>query len=169
MSDSISDSHNMTLGHLLASVSRLVGIRMRRMLEEIGLHHAQAMVLSHLWHEDGIAQNALAQVLHITPPTATSTLQRMERDGWVQRRRDAGDQRVVRVHLTGKARALREKARSTFRELERELTAVLSDEERHLLMASLAKVRHHLLQAAQASGRSGSGRAGAGDGEKEVR
>ena len=87
-----------------------------------------------------------AQALHITPATATSTLQRMERDGWVHRRRDPDDQRVVRVHLTGKARALHERARDTFRELDRDLTAVLSDDERRILMASLVKVRSHLLQ-----------------------
>jgi MarR family transcriptional regulator, organic hydroperoxide resistance regulator len=158
----------LSLGHLLANVSRLVGSRMRMMLEDIGLHHAQAMVLFHLWHEDGIAQNVLAQALHITPPTATNTLQRMERDGWVQRRRDAVDQRVVRVHLTAKARALRDTARGTFRELDGELTAVLSDEERRVLMTSLVKVRHCLLQASEAPDRSGSGPAGAAAAGKEV-
>jgi DNA-binding MarR family transcriptional regulator len=159
----------MTLGHLLASVSRLVGSRMRRMLAEFGLNHAQAMVLFHLWRADGIAQNVLAQALHITPPTATSTLQRMERDGWVQRRRDEADQRVVLVHLTFKARALREEARGSFRELDRELTAALSDDERRVLMASLVKVRHHLLPAAGAPDRAGCGPAGIVAGEKEIR
>lgn len=169
MVDSRHNPHKQSLGHLLASVSRLVGSRMRIMLEEIGLHHAQAMVLFHLWREDGIAQNVLADALHITPPTATSTLQRMERDGWVQRRRDDADQRVVRVHLTGKARALRAKARETFRDLDRELTAALSDEERRILMASLFKVRQHLLQGAGAPEGRVSEQADAVDTEKEVR
>ncbi|MEJ2639806.1 MAG: MarR family transcriptional regulator [Desulfosarcinaceae bacterium] len=168
MVDSRHDFHKQSLGHMLASVSRLVGSRMRIMLEEIGLHHAQAMVLFHLWREDGIAQNVLADALHITPPTASSTLKRMERDGWVQRRRDDADQRVVCVHLTGKARALRAKARETFRDLDRELTAVLSDEERQMLTASLAKVRQHLLQTAKAPARRGCGQADAADMEKEV-
>lgn len=147
MTNSQSTPQKLTLGHLLAKVSRLVGGRMRVRLEEIGLHHAQGMILFHLWREDGMAQNVLAQALHITPPTASNTLQRMERDGWIQRRRDPTDQRVVRVYLTGRAKALREEARSTFRELDRELTAVLSEKERQILMASLLKVHHHLSQA----------------------
>jgi DNA-binding MarR family transcriptional regulator len=153
--DSQPNPQKPTLGHLLAKVSRLVGGRMRMRLEEIGLHHAQGMILFHLWREDGMAQNVLAQALHITPPTATNTLQRMERDGWIRRRRDSADQRVVRVFLTEKARALREEARCSFRELDRELTAMLSKNERKILMASLLKVHHHLSQVMEAPDRSG--------------
>lgn len=141
-----------TLGQLLAKVSRLVGGRMRTKLGDMGLHHAQGMILFHLWHRDGIAQNVLAQALHITPPSATNTLQRMERDGWIERRRDADDQRVVRVFLTEKAKVLRTEARTTFQQLDRELTAVLTENERGMLMEVLQKVHRHL---AQASGNAG--------------
>lgn len=144
MDNGTENQQKQTLGHLLARVSRLVGSRMRMKLEAIGLHHAQGMILFHLWREDGTAQNVLAQALHITPPTATSTLQRMERDGWIERRRDAGDQRVVRVYLTDKALALRTEARVSFQELDKELTSALTDEERDLFIASLVKVLHHL-------------------------
>jgi DNA-binding MarR family transcriptional regulator len=157
----------LTLGHLLANVSRLVGGRMRMRLQEFGLYHAQGMILFHLWREDGMAQNVLAQALNITPPTATNTLQRMERSGWIRRRRDETDQRIVRVYLTKRARALREEARNTFRELDRELTAVLSEDERNVLVTSLLKVRHHLSQEIKVSHRSDHGQPGSGDEGKE--
>ncbi|MCG6880129.1 MAG: MarR family winged helix-turn-helix transcriptional regulator [Deltaproteobacteria bacterium] len=150
MDDCKRDPGKPTLGNLLAKVSRLVGGRMRMKLEGIGLHHAQGMILFHLWRKDGIAQNALAHALHITPPTATNTLQRMERDGWVERRRDVTDQRIVRVYLTGKAEALRAEAAATFRELDGELTAMLTDDERSILMRSLLKVHDHLTQSMDA-------------------
>jgi len=169
MTDSQKKPQKETLGHLLANVSRLVGSRMRMKLEDIGLHHAQGMILFHLWRQDGTAQNVLAQALHIKPPTATNTLQRMERDGWIQRRRDAADQRIVRVYLTERAKALREEARASFRELDRELTAVLSKNERNILMASLVKAQNHLSQAIAASIRSGHGQASPDDEGKENR
>ena len=140
------DPQNLTLGHLLARVSRLVGTRTRRKLEGIGLRHAQGMILHQLWQHDGIAQNVLAHALHITPPTATTTLQRMERNGWIERRRHVTDQRVVQVYLTGKAKALRAEARASFQELDKELTSVLTDEERDILMTLLLKVHFHLSQ-----------------------
>lgn len=135
-----------SLGQVLAKVSRLVGGRMRTKLEKIGLPHAQGIILFHLWQQDGIAQNVLAQALHIRPPTATSTLQRMQRDGWVKRRRDHADQRIVRVHLTDKAKALAQETRATFIELDQELTSVLTDQEREKFMEILLKVLHYLAQ-----------------------
>jgi len=150
MNNSQQNPRKTTLGHLLGNVSRLVGGRMRMRLQEFGLYHGQGMILFHLWREDGVAQNVLAQALNITPPTATNTLQRMERNGWIRRRRDKTDQRIVRVYLTEKARELHEEVRNTFRELDRELTAVLSKNERNNLVASLLKVHHHLSQKIQA-------------------
>lgn len=134
-----------TLGHLLVQLSRLVGIRMRYKLERLGLQRAQGMILVQLWHADGMAQNELARALRIRPATVTSTLQRMERDGWVTRRRGERDQRTVRVYLTGKAAALREDVHHCLRELDDDLTSALTPKERELLRQSLLKVRRHLL------------------------
>ena len=133
-----------TLGQLLAKVSRLVGTRMREKLEEFGLPHSHAMILFHLWRKDGLAQNILAKTLHITPPTATSTLQRMERDGWIERKRDDSDQRIVRVYLTEKSGVVRDGARKVFEELDRELASVMTDQERRIMIDSLLKVQSHL-------------------------
>jgi len=157
---------SLTLGHLLAQVARLVGARMREKAEGIGLHRAQALILSHLWQDDRVAQNVLAQALHIRPATVTNTLQRMERDGWIERQRDAADQRVVRVRLTEKARALQEEVRAALRELDEEMASALSPEERRILRASLLKVRQYL--APDARGFAGEKSAGGeGDGGRD--
>lgn len=148
MDDTQTGCQQLSLGHLLAQVARLVGARMRTKVEGIGLHRAQVLVLFQLWHDDGMAQSALAQILRITPATATSTLQRMERDGWIERRRDLQDQRVVRVYLTPKARALQSEVRASMEELDAELTAALSREESRVLGESLLKVRERLTPAA---------------------
>ena len=133
-----------TLGQLLAQVCRLAGKRRRLRLEKIGLHHAQGMVLFHLWKEDGASQRELAAALQITPATACNTLQRMERDGWIERRRADDDQRIVRVYLTEKARELHEDARESLREFDREMGSALGEAERAMLRASLLKVQRYL-------------------------
>ncbi|HSH69261.1 MAG TPA: MarR family transcriptional regulator [Deferrisomatales bacterium] len=144
MTDPQPDSRGPTLAHLLAQVSRLVGGRMRARMEGLGLRRAQALALFQLWHEDGMAQNVLARALHISPATATSTLQGMERDGWIARGRDPVDQRIVRVHLTPKARTLQAEVQGSLEALDEELTAGLSGEEQRLLRESLLKVRSRL-------------------------
>ena len=136
-----------TLGQLLAHVSRLVGRRRQMKLASIGLHHAQGMILSLLWRNDGMSQLELARTLHIRPPTATNTLQRMERDGWITRRRDTADQRVVRVYLTDKAKSFHEEIHAMFRELDHELGSALSEQDRETFRASLLKVHRCLAEA----------------------
>jgi DNA-binding MarR family transcriptional regulator len=134
----------LNLAQLLVDVSRLVGGRMRRKMESLGLQRAQGLILVQLWHGDGIAQNELARSMLIRPATVTTTLQRMERDGWIRRCRDEADQRIVRVHLTKKAGALREEISSCFRELDADMTEVLASEELTELHRLLLKVHRHL-------------------------
>lgn len=157
MVDAKIDPRELTIGHLLAQVCRLVGRRRRKKLESIGLHHAQGLILFQLWQEDGIPQRALAQALHIRPPTATNTLRRMERDGWIDRRRGKSDRRIVRVYLTDKAKKLRREAQASFRELDREMTSLLTPQEHDTLTEALRKVYRYLSgQKIPESNRSGS-------------
>ena len=67
-------------------------------------HPGQAFCLKVLTERDGMSQRELARVLHLSPPTVTSMLQRMEKAGTIERRPDAADQRVTRVHLTAAGR-----------------------------------------------------------------
>ena len=138
------DPRKLTLGQLLSQVCRLTGDRLRVKMEEIGLHKGQGFILFHLWHHDGIPQNVIAHALHVSPATMTNTLQRMERDGWITRERDSEDQRIVRVHITEKAKAMREEAREAFRDLEKEVTSVLTKDERKTLQGLLEKLHEHL-------------------------
>jgi len=138
------DPRKLTLGQLLSQVCRLTGDRLRVKMEEIGLHKGQGFILFHLWHHDGIPQNVIAHALHVSPATVTSMLQRMERDGWITRERDSEDQRIVRVYLTKKAKAMREEAREAFRDLEKEVTSVLTKDERKTLQKLLEKLHEHL-------------------------
>ena len=164
------DSSKIAIGHLLGQVCRLVGSRRRMKLESIGLHHAQGMILFQLWQKDGISQRVLAQALHITPPTATNTLKRMERDGWIKRRRKESDQRIVRVYLTEKAKRLRREARESFKEFDVEMTSMLTEQESQTLREALLKVRSYLSrQSAPGSDGFCSGEAGIRDCERKNR
>lgn len=55
---------------------------------------------------DGITQRQLAEVLHVSPPTVTVMLQKMEKSGLVERWTDEADQRLTRIRMTPKGREL---------------------------------------------------------------
>lgn len=78
---------------------------MFRVLAEENAHPGQAICLRLLAERDGISQRELARGLHLSAPTVTAMLQRMEKAGTIERRPDGTDQRVTRVHLTPEGRA----------------------------------------------------------------
>jgi DNA-binding MarR family transcriptional regulator len=73
-------------------------------MDEIAMHRSQATVLCKLFIEDGMTQSEIAQQLSVQGATVTDMLQRMEEAGLVARRRDANDNRLVRVYLTDSGR-----------------------------------------------------------------
>ena len=60
----------------------------------------RAGVLRVLGKHEGISQRELAEFLHLSPPTVTTMLQKMEQDGLIERWGDEADQRVTRIRLT---------------------------------------------------------------------
>jgi DNA-binding MarR family transcriptional regulator len=79
-------------------------------LERLGLTYPQYLVMLVLWEEDGLAVKAIGDRLGLDSGTLTPLLKRLEAAGHVVRARDPADERSVRVGLTDKGRALREKA-----------------------------------------------------------
>ena len=74
---------------------------MKRM-EKMDLKPSQAGVLFSLKHWGEQSQKQLAERVGITPPSMTVALRKMEEKGYVIRRQDEKDQRVVKIHLAPK-------------------------------------------------------------------
>lgn len=108
-------------------------------LEELGLLFGQPPVLFNLWHRDGQTQAELARRMNRTPATVTATLTRMERDGWIERRRDPNDNRVLRVYLTEKAHDIHAEVDERIRQIEAVTFAGFTESE-------LALMRRFFLQ-----------------------
>ena len=133
----------MSVGQLLAQVCRMSGHRLQGHMHKIGLHRGQGFALIHLWHNDGMPQRDLSRSMHISPASVTNMLQRMERDGWIERKRDETDQRVVRVYLTVKAKETRIQAKRVFQEMEDALNSIYTSEEQSTLKRLLTKLHDH--------------------------
>ena len=94
------DSSALRAFHALKRTMRLNRQLMMRMLAEKGGHPGQAACLVVLGHHDDISQRDLAERLHLTAPTVTIMLQKMEQHGFIERRADENDQRLTRISLT---------------------------------------------------------------------
>lgn len=80
------------------------------LLAPLGLTYPQYLVMLLLWEQDDRTVSDLGEPLFLDSGTLTPLLKRMEAAGLVQRRRDAQDERVVRITLTPAGLALRSEA-----------------------------------------------------------
>jgi len=79
------------------------------LLDELGLTYPQYLVLAALYDEDGQTVGGLGDKLFLDSSTLTPLLKRMERAGFLTRKRDLQDERQVRIRLTQRGRSAREK------------------------------------------------------------
>ena len=133
-----------TVGYMLAHACKHHRQRAEELLSEIGLHTGQEMLLCALWENEGITQTELADYVMIQPATVTNMLQRLEREGFVERRPDIEDQRISRVYTTAKGRGIEEAVQEQWSKLEQEAFGSLSVEERALLRRLLLQVYQDL-------------------------
>ena len=100
-----------TFGLLLGETARAWRTRLDQRLRPLGLSQAKWLVLLHLnLAKADLTQRELSARLGIEGPSLVRLLDRMEADGWVERRVSPSDRRAKTVHPTAKAAA---KARST--------------------------------------------------------
>lgn len=131
---------NQSAGYLANHMARLFEIRLARAIRPLGLMPAQFMCLLELWREDGRTQRELLELLDVEQATLANTLQRMERDGLISRKPDHRDGRAKRIHLTAKARALKQTATEAAQAVNDAALAGLSDGERAELLAAMRRV-----------------------------
>lgn len=91
----------------LYAASNLLTRAYRPVLAPLGLTYSQYLVMLLLWEHAVVSVGELGERLHLDSGTLTPLLKRMERDGFVSRRRDPEDERRVLVALTPHGRELR--------------------------------------------------------------
>jgi DNA-binding MarR family transcriptional regulator len=89
---------------LLAVAARSMGAFWSQAAQGTGLSPAGLGVLRVLVARDGLKSSEVAARGWSTPATVTSVVDTLVRDGYVQRRRDDGDRRVVRLFVTDAGR-----------------------------------------------------------------
>jgi len=92
------------LSALVSVATRLLGAFWWSTAQGTGISPAGIGVLRLLAARDGLKSSEVAARGWWVPGTVTSVVDTLARDGYVERRRDPGDRRVVRLYLTGQGR-----------------------------------------------------------------
>ena len=136
-------------GFLVRDVSRLCAKRFEHHARELELTLPQCKVLAHLARNEGISQARLAELTETDPMTLVRTLDRMQQDGWIERRPDPLDRRAHCLYLREAAKPILERIWKFAEQTRGEALAVLSPGEREQLVDLLERI-HGTLQSLEA-------------------
>ncbi|MEM8744365.1 MAG: MarR family transcriptional regulator [Pseudomonadota bacterium] len=88
------------LAFLIQDAARLQRTVFDRRVRKLGFTRTQWLVLRRLQSQPGVSQSELAEMLEIEKATAGRLIDRLEENGWLERRADSTDRRVNRIYLT---------------------------------------------------------------------
>ena len=141
-----------SVGWALVQAARLHRARVGDRLAELDLFAGQEQVVQALAAAGSMTIGDLAATLRVRPPTASKTISRLAALGFVERRAEAGDGRIVRVRLTETGMAKAAAIERIWDEVEAELLEDFDNKERRRLRKLLRRAARSLADAAGVSG-----------------
>jgi DNA-binding MarR family transcriptional regulator len=124
----------------LRRIIRAVDLHSRRLHERHGLTGPQLATLQAAERLEAASAGTLARAVHLSHPTVTGILTRLERRGLVRRARGEHDRRTVTVRVTSQGRDLLANAPSLLQEEFRQGLARLEDWENSMILATLQRI-----------------------------
>lgn len=94
----------------LYAVSKEIVKKYKPYLDELDLTYTQYITMMVMWEHKSMNVKELGEYLYLDSGTLTPVLKKLEQKGWLVRKRDSRDERVLNVSLTEEGLELREKA-----------------------------------------------------------
>lgn len=130
-------------GFLISDLARLIRLDIDRRIEAagIGVTPGEARTLVYVARYGEERQNVLAERMGLEAMTLSSYLDRLERQGFVQRIPDPSDRRAKRVQLTSSAQVALETILRVGQEVRQRARGNMNEEQWHLLHEQLKTMR----------------------------
>jgi len=129
------------LGYRLKLLSQLIERKFQELLTPFGLTPLQWGILCCLWLEDGLPTLQISKQLQQLSGNVSVALPLMEKQGYIQRQPDESDRRILRVWLTPEGKHLKDVLPQQAQELDQELFALLSSDERTTFSEIINRLR----------------------------
>jgi MarR family transcriptional regulator for hemolysin len=131
------------LGRRLYLGQRAVADVLDRRLRAKGASLWNWVLLREAARADGASQRELAKLMRIEPPTLVRHLDRLEADGYVERRADPNDRRRMRVYVTAVGRRRFAELQKVAEVNDAELRSILTEREIDVLGSALMRIHDH--------------------------
>ncbi|WP_028547584.1 MarR family winged helix-turn-helix transcriptional regulator [Paenibacillus sp. UNC451MF] len=129
-------SRAMQIGHSIRKLTKIFNATMGKDLKEIGLTTPQIATIGQVYFErKTIGQ--ISECTQLSYSTVSGIIDRLERDGWLERVRDETDRRIVWIRRTSKIEAEKEKLHFFQESFYENLLADLDQDELDTIIRSL--------------------------------
>lgn len=109
-------------------LSRLIRCRFNEVIAEQGLYSGQQDIIFALIENEGITSSKLAQLTGVSNATMSVSIKRMEKAGFVIKKPDKNDARIIHLYPTQKAMAVPDNIRKKMDRLEAVITKGMEGE-----------------------------------------
>lgn len=125
-------------GHRLRILHWCTDQAVTNALAEMELTSAQGRIMGYLgMRKDAPCAKDIEEAFHLSHPTVSGLLGRLEKKGFVEFRPDGEDRRCKRIHILPKGRACNEMMHETIRAIEERLVDGFADQEKEQFSAYL--------------------------------
>lgn len=131
---------------LLHDVARLTRVEADKRARVHGMTRAQWGLMIRLARSPGLSQKELADLLEVEPISVARMVDRLEANGLLERRADAGDRRVWRLHLLPAAEPMLKKMTVLSEELGAFVTQDITPAVHNAMLEGLIQMKSNLLQ-----------------------
>jgi len=125
---------------------RMVRLRNPSSFSNIQITEPQYITLTYLAKNNNCTMGQLKEYLDVSLSTLTGIIDRMVRDGYVERERGVDDRRVVRVRMTKKGAEVAKELSKKRHERIVSVLELLKAEDQELLISTFEKLTDHLMR-----------------------
>lgn len=128
----------------LHSAARLARTALAARLLDHGFYAGQDQIMLALAREDGQTPGSLAERLGVRPPTITKTINRLQAQGFVEKRASSSDARQAHIFLTDAGRETIRAIEKSVRKTEKQALKGLDKKDQKTLVKLLARIEANL-------------------------
>jgi len=100
----------------------------------------QGRLLAFLLEKDGISQKELSELLRITAASVSELINKLENDGYIERKQNESDKRVTNIFLTEGGRFFSQKMEEARLQVAKDFFVALGEDEQTQLLSLIQKV-----------------------------
>jgi len=157
----MSEHYDHTLFSLLHDVARLTRVEADKRARVHGMTRAAWSLMASLAKNPGMSQKELADLLELEPISVARMVDRLEAHGMLERRADASDRRIWRLHMLPAAEPILKKMAVMGEALGAFVTQGVAPSVRDAMVEGLTQMKMNLTQKTESMVPDSTGQAGA--------